>query len=98
MAGAYDMLFRAFERVLFGGRPPAGKCVRCDEPIAAGDRVKSTVLVTVAGARTAREHVECQALGIVGHQFGVCSCTGFAPTRASALELWKRMAAAGPPD
>lgn len=95
--GIYNALIKAIERVLFAGRPPApGPCFICGEQIADGDRVKETVLVNADGARWARQHVECQALAIVGHQFGVCSCTGFEQDRAAALELWKRMAAASP--
>lgn len=94
----YETLLRAIEKVLFAGRPADGRCLTCKEPIAAGERVKDTVLITPVGARAARQHLECQALAIVGHQFGVCSCTGFEPTRASALELWRRMAAASPED
>lgn len=37
-------------------------------------------------------HIECLALGIIGHEYGVCSCTGWdTGARASALELWRRL-------
>lgn len=37
-------------------------------------------------------HPACLALGVVGHDFGVCHCTGFdTPSRVAALELWRRL-------
>lgn len=37
-------------------------------------------------------HIECLALGIIGHDHGVCACTGWdTSARASALELWRRL-------
>jgi hypothetical protein len=66
-----------------------GTCLVCGEPIEEGGRW------TASGPPTAI-HIECQALGIVGHDYGVCSCTGYDTTaRASALTLWERMRAAG---
>lgn len=40
-------------------------------------------------------HPECLALTIVGHVYGVCSCTGWdTSSRTAALELKARMTAA----
>jgi hypothetical protein len=37
-------------------------------------------------------HPECLALGTVGHDYGVCRCTGYDPTsRVAARELWRRL-------
>lgn len=37
-------------------------------------------------------HAECEAIGVVGHQYGVCTCTGWdTSSRAAARELWQRL-------
>ena len=65
-----------------------GRCAGCDEPIGDGDhQVQPQV-------RWRRIHLECQALQMLGHDFGVCSCTGHGSARASARLLWGRLQAA----
>ena len=72
----------------------AGGCVGCEQPIVDGERSVATIVIRQDRTEQARMHPECLALPIVGHQFGVCSCTGFDTSRASALELHDRMVAA----
>jgi hypothetical protein len=33
-------------------------------------------------------HAECEMLDHLGHDFGVCSCTGYDRSHASAVALW----------
>jgi hypothetical protein len=63
-------------------------CVLCAEPIDAGD-------VDYSWRSTGNPaHGACMALGIVGHDYGVCTCTGYdTQSRAAAIELWQRMGA-----
>lgn len=71
------------------------KCIECDVAIADGDRYERTTVIGADGAATLRAvHRECLALRMLGHQYGVCSCTALAgqpTTRAAALELARRM-------
>jgi hypothetical protein len=85
------------------GRP----CLQCREPIEPGDQgfiqqimrpdaaVTGPPVPTVMPSHTITEeaiHAECEALGIVGHQLGVCTCTGHDTTsRAAARKLWGRL-------
>lgn len=84
---------------IWAGTVPAGTgtdtCLDCAQPFGEDDVVLEAMVLTGAGPVPGREHIECQALGIVGHSFGVCACHGFDRSRESALELWQRMAAAG---
>jgi hypothetical protein len=67
---------------------PVGEvCQYCGEPIAAGDR-------GWVRAPQVWAHTECEMLGIVGHLYGVCSCSGFDESRAAALVLLGRINAA----
>jgi hypothetical protein len=75
---------------------PVGQpCGVCTEPIAEGDHGFVRAVIRDAGILTAHEvvavHAECEALGVVGHSFGVCSCTGYGRTREAALLLWQRL-------
>jgi hypothetical protein len=92
---------------------PVGQmCYVCGQPIEAGDRGLiracmrweehppdadgyTTSPLPVAALPI---HAECDMLGVLGHQFGVCRCTGwdtYGPAaRASALELLARVNAA----
>lgn len=65
------------------GRP----CLGCGEPIAEGDRGLMTVYVSESEPSVEPFHAECQMLGIIGHVFGVCGCTGHDHSRASAMVL-----------
>lgn len=79
-----------FDRDRHEARPG---CVLCDEAFDDDNElVVATVVVAADGVRQlAGSHPECQALAIVGHQFGVCGCTGFDMSRASAVELRRRL-------
>lgn len=77
---------------------PVGQaCVFCEEDIVEGDRgfMRAVLLADGVEPRVEPTHWECEALTIVGHEFGVCSCTGFASDRAAARELERRMAERG---
>ncbi len=66
-------------------------CVGCAEGLGDGDWLVPSVVMDVGGPRRGWWHVECQALPVVGHQYGVCGCAGFDTSRASARELWGRL-------
>lgn len=71
-----------------------GPCELCGETIGADDNVtRSRTLDGFGGSRDVLMHAECQALPIVGHMFGICSCTGYGTDRSAAKELWERMRA-----
>ncbi len=69
------------------------RCEFCRERFGDDDQILPMIVVGTGAEepRAAWGHKECQALGIVGHDFGVCSCTGFGKDRAAALELWRRI-------
>ena len=81
--------------------PIGAPCLHCTEPIAAGEQGVIRYAIRVADLASTKPcpvHAECDAIAVIGHTYGVCSCTGFDTTlRSSARELWRRMAA-GPPD
>lgn len=85
------------ERV--GGIYPSGHlCVVCGEVITEEDCAFPFPAVVVPvvspgpdGLTHAVYHGECQALSIVGHVFSVCTCTGWEPGRAAALELRRKI-------
>ena len=72
---------------------PAGEhCLICKETITPGGLAAPCGVVDDTGSGVRWIHIECQALGVVGHEHGMCSCTGYDTTsRAAALELWARM-------
>lgn len=76
---------------------PVGQaCLYCSESIQIGDRGYLTQCVTerddegqwVGELRPV--HRECQLLGVSGHRFGWCRCTGYQglTPRDAALALW----------
>ena len=75
---------------------PVGEtCRLCGEPVQPGDRGWIRCGADTVDGQTVTvevpHHRECEALGVVGHHFGVCDCAGFDTSRASALELWRRI-------
>jgi hypothetical protein len=78
---------------------PVGQpCAVCGEHIVGGDRGWIRPCVTMRGRkiRTTVQavHLECDLLGVMGHQLGVCHCTGYGSDRAAARELLARINAA----
>jgi hypothetical protein len=71
--------------------PVGTECLGCGEPVVDGDRGFIRVVLLRSGSHTAPVHAECDMLGVMGHQYGVCSCTGFGTGRAAARELWRRV-------
>lgn len=77
---------------------PVGKvCYDCGEPVVKGDRgfvramgrlVDGEEVATVEAI-----HAECDLRGIMGHQVGVCPCTGYGSSRADAWLVWDRVEA-----
>lgn len=70
-------------------------CMWCDEPIGMFD---SGEILHVASKEqppaSAPVHRECMLIGIIGHKYGICSCTGYAGApsmRAAALELERQV-------
>jgi hypothetical protein len=102
-------LFRQHRLAYFGPRwgprcadgvqvptPLGEQCLHCDETVVSGDiGVYIACLTAHADAvRMVPTHAECEALGILGHKYGVCECDGpFRDRREAARELWRRMAA-----
>jgi hypothetical protein len=76
--------------------PVGEKCLRCAETIEANDRgwIRTAVELDDGGkpvGRSAPIHTECDFIGVGGHLFGVCSCTGYdTSTRAAAVLAWER--------
>lgn len=83
--------------------PTYAKCIDCDEQIQEGDQGFVQVLMLGSvdpdylvglganGVNLIAIHRECQLLGILGHSVGVCSCTGWDTSRASAREALRRV-------
>jgi hypothetical protein len=74
-------------------KPWAGMtCTICGETVTADDDGQILMVVNDEhGAHQEAAHRECMALGIIGHRWGVCSCTGYGKDRAAALELKRRI-------
>lgn len=76
---------------------PVGKpCYHCGEPVQAGDRgfLRAVVRMDEHGqpyGSTEPTHAECDLRGTVGHQVGVCHCTGYDDSRATAKLVWQRV-------
>jgi hypothetical protein len=76
---------------------PVGQaCLTCTRTVVEGDRgfIRTVIrnVDTLDAYEVAPIHAECEALGLVGHTFGVCTCTGYDTTsREAALELWSRL-------
>jgi hypothetical protein len=77
--------------------PVGWVCLHCGEPVAEGDTgfFRQWLLRNDGGGWACRiraVHAQCEALGIVGHTHGVCTCTGFDTTsKTAADELWRRL-------
>ncbi len=75
--------------------PTKARCYLCGESIAAGDRGLMRAHVRMDDGRPAGSvepvHTECDLLAILGHQYGVCGCTGHGTSRADGLELLRRL-------
>ena len=70
------------------GRP----CLTCGEPVVEGDRGEIMPHLRVEGGRPVATvepiHAECGLLDAVGHEYGICHCTGYdTSARSSALAL-----------
>lgn len=75
--------------------PLGEKCYLCDEPVVEDDRglVKAVARMGQDGepyGDIKPVHVECDMFLLIGHDVGVCPCTGYPSTRASALLAWQR--------
>lgn len=74
------------------GRPCLAEC---GDLIEEGDRGLMRAVGRMAGGQLVGSiepiHAECELLGVVGHQVGVCSCKGFGHDRAAARLAWERM-------
>ena len=75
---------------------PAGQeCYACGEQVAAGDRGLIRACARMVDGRPVAQalpvHTECDMLGVLGHQWGVCPCTGYGHDRAAGLELLARV-------
>lgn len=75
--------------------PPLGElCLTCNEPIREGEAGEIMPMIAEEGTTLHPVHRECLILRIIGHNFGVCSCTNYAGTsslREAALELDRRV-------
>lgn len=84
---------------------PIGRlCLGCREPIVEGDQgfimpgiSQGLVATGVPGPGTVAYHRECEMLGIVGHEWGICSCTNYLglTRREAGRELVRRIEASG---
>jgi hypothetical protein len=75
-------------------RTPVGvPCLYCQDKIVLGDRGLIRTYVPEADhAVEVPVHNECELLQIMGHDMGVCGCTGFPETNAEARrELLRRI-------
>jgi hypothetical protein len=82
-------------------RWPGHSCPLCSEEIRDGDDVRPSVAIsgTLETPRLAvvTLHRECLLLESVGHEVGLCACTGYAgmSLREAALEADRRLRLAG---
>jgi hypothetical protein len=75
---------------------PVGQaCYDCNKPVAAGDRgfLRPTVRkINGEWAGTIEPvHAECDLRTVMGHQVGVCPCTGYGHDRAAGRLVWQRV-------
>jgi hypothetical protein len=75
---------------------PVGKtCYECGQAIAESDRglIRACVRMVDGQPSASAEpiHVECDLRGIVGHEYGVCPCTGHGHSRADGLLVLERV-------
>lgn len=75
--------------------PIGGICPICRETIIDGDRgwMRGTIREVNGQPQgsVTPVHIECEALSVIGHMVGVCSCSGAKPGRASAVLAWSRL-------
>lgn len=84
--------------------PTYARCARCGELFVDGDQgmvipasgaIEPELLIGVRGgpgdAQLVGQHRECLLAATVGHTVGVCSCTGYGPTRAAGREVLRRV-------
>jgi len=73
--------------------PVGERCLFCEEPIEEGDQGFLRGHIDASGKSSMRwAHGGCDAIGVVGHIYGVCSCTGWdTTTKAAGDELWRRL-------
>jgi hypothetical protein len=73
--------------LVFVAAPVGWPCVLCTTPIEAGDQGQFSTIVTFGAV-----HIQCLALGLIGHDHGVCHCNGYdTSSKAAADELWRRL-------
>lgn len=75
--------------------PVGQRCYDCGESVEDGDRgfvrgVGRMVDGELVGS-VEPIHAECDLRGVMGHQVGVCSCTGHDPSRATGRLVWARV-------
>ena len=76
---------------------PVGQvCYDCCEPVVDGDRGFVRVVARMVGGKLTGGsaepvHAECDLRSVVGHDVGICPCTGYDRTRASAKLVWERV-------
>lgn len=86
---------RALDPEVEYAKTPVGvPCFHCDEPIKPGDVGEFMPCHGIDRLEILPIHRECLMLNVIGHTFGVCSCTDYAgttTTREAALELARRV-------
>lgn len=74
---------------------PVGQpCYDCAEAVEEGDRgfLRSCIRVDDDGNPVGSIepiHAECDLRGVLGHQLGICHCTGHEPSRDTARLVWQ---------
>ncbi len=74
--------------------PVGVACYACSETIEDGDRglMRACFRGDDAGGLVGEVlpvHAECDLLPVMGHQLGLCHCTGYEPTRDTARLAWR---------
>jgi hypothetical protein len=75
---------------------PVGQvCYACGEQVAAGDRGLIRQVVRMMDGSPAGSvepvHAECDLRAAMGHQVGVCPCTGYGHDRVAGRLVWQRV-------
>lgn len=77
--------------VQYAGRcatPVGSPCLTCGERVVEGDRGWMMPVLQGSDFPTVEaQHAECQLLGVVGHEYGVCTCTGYDTTSREAARV-----------
>jgi len=73
--------------------PVDQRCMSCRTPIKDGDMGYIRPVMTGPGAvKACPVHMGCEAVSIVGHEYGICTCTGWdTTTKAAGDELMRRL-------